>query len=91
MPRETRIITHVTKDDRDNIIEVGSAGTWREPAEAVIADIESVTPAFEYRAKGPDAHGSSAISVVNSRHGKYLRTHADKNRGNNLDLLPLLP
>ncbi|MFS0885063.1 DUF3892 domain-containing protein [Aeromicrobium sp. 179-A 4D2 NHS] len=85
---ELRVITHVTKDERDNIIEVGNEGLWREPVEKVIDDMTSVAPSFEYRVQGPGVDGSSAVSVVNSRHGRYLRTHADRRRGNNLDELP---
>lgn len=91
MPRELRIITHVTKDERDNIIEVGAEGVWREPVEKVIADMDSEHPMFEYRVQGPHSENTGAISVVHGRHGRYLRTHADRENHNNLDELPLLP
>lgn len=87
---DERVITHVSKDDRDNIVEVGAAGLWREPVEKVIADLQSDAPKFSYRSRGKYANETSAVIVVNARTGAYLRTVADRTRGNNLDELPSL-
>lgn len=78
-------VTCVDKSDatHEGIRYVGGAG-WRWPIADVIASIEGKTNTFFVLAGGKRAE----IAVVEGKHKKYLRTHADGYWNDNLLALP---
>jgi len=83
----TRFVTHVIKNDEDDIRYLCNLlADWSpRSVQEIIVDIEDDAHSYVVRLpKLPDAE----IIVVNDSDGKYLRTTPDATFENNLDDLP---
>lgn len=81
-----RQVTRTRKDHQGDITALCNPGaTWSpRPKQSAINDIEQHTHTYYTQVGGSRAN----ILVVNDHGNKYLRTHEDMTKHNNLDDLP---
>ena len=82
-----RLVTHVARDSSGDVLSIANPeSTWfQRRREWAIRDIE--TGRHRYFVPG-DGGPDRRIGVVHAPSGRYLRSFADEDPGNNLDTLP---